>query len=146
MLENYFVIPFLFCLNSVICSVFAWGQALVQVWGRDVDVKYVHKASLITWIRLFWKIYCLFNMCFRVNRENTKKLINRHKRCILEVLTWIWPGNFVSKPPRAVAKINSTSIFFFVFSLFYYLYYLFLLLFLLSLIFSSSSLSPSSSL
>ena len=41
-------------------------------------VKYVHKASLIAWIRLFRELCCIFNMCFRVNRENMNKMINLH--------------------------------------------------------------------
>jgi hypothetical protein len=37
------VFPFLLSCFLVLCSMFACGQAKVQVWGCDVNVKYVHK-------------------------------------------------------------------------------------------------------
>jgi hypothetical protein len=32
------------------------------VWGCDVNVKYVHKVPLITWIRLFRELIIMFNV------------------------------------------------------------------------------------
>ena len=52
-----------------------------------MDVKYVHKVLLITWIRLFREPICLFNVCFRVYRKNKKKLVICTKRRILEVFS-----------------------------------------------------------
>ena len=58
----------LFCVSlsvpccSVFSFVFARGLAKVQVWGCDVDVKYVHKMLLITWIMLFRKLIFMFNV------------------------------------------------------------------------------------
>ena len=55
-------------------------MSLVRIFNYMlvVDVKYVHKASLITWIRLFQKLFVIFNVCFSVYRENTNRLINPH--------------------------------------------------------------------
>ena len=78
---------------------------------------------LITWIKWIRKLICVFNVCFSVNRENTKKMLICTKRCILEVLArirkldwkstvtfqwWNDTGHFSDVETRACTKILET--------------------------------------
>ena len=45
-----------------------------MVVSGDVNVKYVHKVPLITGFCYSESLFCLFNVCFRVNRENIRKM------------------------------------------------------------------------
>jgi hypothetical protein len=89
----------------------------------DLHIFVAQIVLLITWIKWIWKLICTFNACFSVNRENIKKLINRHKRCILEVLArirklnrkstvtfryWNDTGHFSDVETRACTKILET--------------------------------------
>ena len=53
--------------------------------GSDLSVFYVSNLPLITWIRPFREPFCVFNVCFHVNRENMQKMLICTKRCTLEV-------------------------------------------------------------
>jgi hypothetical protein len=50
----------------------------------DLSVFYVQRTLLITGIKLFRELFVTFNVCFSVNRENTKKMINQHKKVHFE--------------------------------------------------------------
>jgi hypothetical protein len=52
----------------------------------DSFVFYVSNLPLITWIKLFRKLFVTFNVCFSVSRENMLKIFICTKRYILEVL------------------------------------------------------------
>jgi hypothetical protein len=75
-----------------------------RIEAHDSSVFYVTNLLLITWIKWIRKLICMFNVCFSVYRENTKKMLICTERCILGVFAHF--ENSGSQPWFSVVKIT----------------------------------------